>query len=355
MRQSAGDRGSPRSDEDLSWCHDTVQDVSRTFAITVDVLEEPMSSYICIGYLLCRVPDTVEDASHLPPDRQVELLETYEAVLDPESDVAAEEFVDEVSPWIPDSDERSADWELVANTPRVLRTFRRQPEPAQRAIRAPARELVSGMATFVDRYAEEGGLRIESREELLTYCHYAAGTVGELITNLVCHDGVPDRTRSTLYETAESFGRVLQLTNVAKDVHADYHEENNVYLPAERLAEEGVPQDELDDPDNAEGVARVVQWTADQARSLLDDAQQYLELVPERDGNNVAAWAIPYLLAVGTLRELSERPDDALTAGGVKVTREEVHAVVEHALTGLDGDDLAELRATIAEQPFHEA
>ncbi|MEF8774220.1 MAG: phytoene/squalene synthase family protein [Halobacteriales archaeon] len=355
MRQPAEDRSRSHAEADLEWCYETVQGVSRTFAITVDVLKEPMSSYICVGYLLCRVPDTIEDAGHVPADRQVELLETYESVLDPAVNASVEEFLAEVEPWVPDADGRSDDWELVAETQRVLRAFESLPDGVQRAARGPARELVSGMATFVDRYEDDGGLRLRTREELLEYSHYAAGTVGELITNLVCRERADERPCPTLYETAESFGRLLQLVNIAKDVHDDYHEEDNVYLPADRLRAEGVEPDAVVDPDNAEGVARVVRWTAGQARSLLDDAQRYLELVPRRDGNTVAAWAIPYLLAVGTLRELQDRPGDALTPGGVKVSRQEVHAVVERALAGLDKEDLSELRATIDEQPFHEA
>ena len=69
---------------DLEWCHEAVQGVSRTFALTVDVLEEPMSSEICLGYLLCRVADTVEDAGHVPAEEQSSLLRTYRRTLDPD-------------------------------------------------------------------------------------------------------------------------------------------------------------------------------------------------------------------------------------------------------------------------------
>ena len=68
-------------DEDLAWCFDAVSDVSRTFAITIDALEEPMASRICVGYLLCRVADTVEDAGHIPPGVQRDLLEQYDEAL----------------------------------------------------------------------------------------------------------------------------------------------------------------------------------------------------------------------------------------------------------------------------------
>lgn len=346
----------PPSDEaDLEWCHEAVQGVSRTFALTIEVLDEPMSSYICVGYLLCRVADTVEDASHIPSDDQAQLLTLYDRVLDPDDDATVAEFEDAVAEWVPAEEHRTDDWEVVAEARTVVHTFRAQPEGVREAVRPPVRELVQGMVLFVERYADDGGLRLQDREELEEYCYYAAGTVGYLITNLVTRGDVEQDTEQALYGTAESFGLLLQLVNIAKDVYVDFREENNVYLPATWLREAGVEQNAIDEPANADGVATVVDRTADHARGFLDDAQRYLETVPETDGNRLAAWAIPFLLAVGTLRELSARPEDAVSERGVKISRREVQAIVG-AMTGdRDRDALGELRRTITEQPYHEA
>jgi len=342
----------PGDQADLEWCHEAVQGVSRTFALTVDVLDEPMASYICIGYLLCRVPDTVEDADHIPPAEQARLLREYDRVLDPDDDTDAETFRASVDEWLPAPEDRTDDWEVVASTPRIVDTFRGLPDDVCEAVTPPARELVQGMAMFVERYADEGGLRIQSREELEEYCYYAAGTVGNLVTNLLARGDLNSDRRDRLYDTAEEFGLLLQLVNVAKDVYDDYTEEENVYLPAEWLAAEGVPQDEVLAPEHTAGAAAVVRRTATHARSFLDDAQTYLEAVPTTDGNTVAAWAIPFLLAVGTLRELLERPEDALSSTGVKISRQEVFAVVTE-MTGAPSDSLASLREDIAGQPYH--
>jgi farnesyl-diphosphate farnesyltransferase len=344
----------PGDRADLDWCHEAVQGVSRTFALTVDVLDEPMASYICIGYLLCRVPDTVEDADHIPPTDQARLLHEYDRVLDPDTDADAEEFRASIDAWLPDPAERSEDWAVVASTPRIVRTFEALPDDVREAVTPPARELVQGMAMFVERYADEGGLRLQSREELEEYCYYAAGTVGTLVTNLLARGDLSDGRRARLYDTAEEFGLLLQLVNVAKDVYDDYTEEDNVYLPAEWLAAEGVPQEEVIAPEHESGAAAVVRRTARHARSFLDDAQMYLETVPTTDGNTLAAWAIPFLLAVGTLRELLARPEDALSEAGVKISRQEVFAVVAE-MTGTPPGSLADLREDIAGQPYHRA
>jgi farnesyl-diphosphate farnesyltransferase len=338
---------------DLGWCHDAVQGVSRTFALTVDVLEEPMSSYICVGYLLCRIADTVEDADHISPDDQARLLRLYDAALDPDDDADIDAFTEAVEPYLPPEDERNDDWRVVAEADRVVAVFDALPMDVREAVTPPARELVQGMAMFVERYADDGGLRIQSREELEEYCYYAAGTVGNLITNLVTRGDVGGERARRLYDTAEEFGLLLQLVNISKDVYDDYTEENNVYLPAVWLESEGVPQEEVVDPRHERGASSVVRRTAEHARSFVDDAQTYLELVPTHDGNTLAAWAIPYLLAVGTLRELLSRPEDALSERDVKVTRQEVFAVVSAMTDTDDRSVLGELRGIISRKPYH--
>ena len=337
---------------DLAWCHEAVQGVSRTFALTVDVLEEPMASQICVGYLLCRVADTVEDAGHIPPEAQSDVLRTYRRAIDPDEDADIVEFRAAVDEWLPA--ERDDDWTVVAEAPTIAATFEELDPEAQAAIVPPVLEMVDGMAMFVDRHATEGGLRIGDRDELEQYCYYAAGTVGNLITNLLTRGDLDEERATRLRETAEEFGLLLQLVNVSKDVYDDYTEENNVYLPAEWLEAEGVDQERVVHPENREPSARVVGRTADYARSFLDDAQAYLETMPLSNGNTMEAWTVPYLLAVGTLRELSSRPEDALTETGVKVSRQEVFAVMS-AASDVGRDSLAELRQTIARTPFHRA
>jgi len=337
---------------DLEWCHEAVQGVSRTFALTVDVLEEPMASHICVGYLLCRVADTVEDAGHIPPAEQSAVLRTYRRAVDPDDETEIGAFRDAVDEWLPAPAERNDDWTVVAEAPTVVATFDEFDPAARAAIVPPVLEMVEGMAMFVDRHATAGGLRIDDRDELEQYCYYAAGTVGNLITNLLIRDDVADDRARRLRETAEEFGLLLQLVNVSKDVYDDYTEENNVYLPAEWLAAEGVDQERVVHPDNRESSARVVGRTAEYARSFLDDAQAYLETMPLSNGNTLEAWTVPYLLAVGTLREVRSRPEDALTEAGVKVSREEVFAVMA-AASDVGRDSLAELRETIARTPFH--
>ena len=348
-----------RPDADLDWCFDAVQGVSRTFAITIDVLEQPMASYICVGYLLCRVADTVEDAGHVSPETQARLLTLYDRALDPDDGTSIEEFREAVEPHLPaNADEADAedvadeDWEVVAESPRVVATFRSLGEDAQSAIYPPVSELVRGMAEFVERYEDDGGLRIGTIDELEEYCWYAAGTVGELITNLLAQD-VDDRRAEILRANARGFALLLQLVNVAKDVSDDFREENNVYLPAAWLRERGVSPSNVTAPENQTAVAGVIRRVTRHARGYMDDAQRYLEVLPESKGNTLEAWAIPYLLAVGTSRELLERPEDVVQDGDVKVSRAEVMGLIQLFKSGnVEREEIGELRSQLEEEQF---
>lgn len=364
----------PFSDERRQWCHDALQGTSRTFAITVDVLEEPMATQICVGYLLCRVADTVEDACHIPSNKQVTLLETYRRALDPHSGTDIGDFRAAVDPWLPVKDNRNGpddgridglnvdgwrdeadadDWRVVAHAPRVVRAFEAFDPTVREAIREPIRELVGGMAMFVERYADTEGIRVETVEELEEYCWYVAGTVGMLITNLLTRDTSPRHTRQ-LRANSRSFALLLQLVNIAKDVPSDYNEENNVYLPATWLREHGVEPDGVCDPENASAVAAVIRRIAGHARDYAGDARAYLEAMPEARGNTLTAWGVPYLLAVGTLRELDEHAEDVLSEGEAKVSRGEVLAIVERFSQGVDRSSLESLRTQVARGQFQQ-
>jgi farnesyl-diphosphate farnesyltransferase len=333
---------------DLDWCYDIVQDVSRTFALTINELEEPLAREICVGYLMCRVADTIEDATHIPPDAQTALLDTYRCVLESDDDRHLAAFMHRVSEWMPSSP--SADWQVVAGTPRVIRVFRALPAESRTEIRPRVLEMIDGMSMFIERYAEHGGLRIETMDELEEYCWYVAGTVGFLVTGLVTRRASSE-TASSLYEYATSFGLLLQLVNVAKDIVEDYERENNVYVPSAVLREHGLSPADIGSVEDGSRFAPVVVALVDRAEEYTDDARQWLDEMPTTRGNTVSAWAVPYLLAVGTLRELKNRPGDVIADGDVKVGREEVLAV-RSVFAGDGVPSVAELRDEIRREPF---
>jgi farnesyl-diphosphate farnesyltransferase len=137
-------------------------------------------------------------------------------------------------------------------------------------------------------------------------------------------------------------------------VGTDFEEENNVYLPETWLADAGLSAAAVGDPAAADRVAEVVERLTDHVETYLDGAQAWLEAMPERRGNTLSAWGTPFLLAVGTIRELERRPAAPVLEGNVKVSREEVRAVRAAFEDGVTAADLGLLRERIRERPLQE-
>jgi farnesyl-diphosphate farnesyltransferase len=346
-------KGLPDATADRAWTFEAVKSVSRTFALTIDLLEEPVASWVCTGYLLCRVADTVEDDPAIPPGVRADLLDEYDAVLDPDADVDAAAFLASVDDARSLADADDADWAVVARTDRVLRAFESFDPAVQAAIRPVVREMTGGMAGFLRRYADRGGLRLRTVDELESYCWYVAGTVGTLVTNLLDVYGAGSDPAP---EDARAFALLLQLVNVAKDVRADYETENNVYLPGEWLADEGVDHDAVGDPARADAVTRVVRRLVDHAASYAPGARRYLHTLPEGDAGILPAFGLPYLLALGTMRELRERATAAVAEPTpVKMDRPEVEALFDEVADGLTQAELTRLADVVRERPYHES
>lgn len=94
--------------------------------------------------------------------------------------------------------------------------------------RFPADELLDGMAMDLGR------VRVQTRAELLVYCHRVAGTVGLMMAHLM---GVRD---PRALRRADDLGIAMQLTNICRDVAED-QARDRVYIPAELLGGDVLP------------------------------------------------------------------------------------------------------------------
>jgi phytoene synthase len=135
-------------------------------------------------------------------------------------------------------------------------------------------DLVEGMAMDV------AGRTYDTLDDTLSYAYYVAGVVGVMMATIM---GVRDR--ATL-ERASDLGIAFQLTNIARDVVPDAHQ-GRVYLPADWLAEEGVPAGEVADPRHRKGVFRVTGRLLDVADLYYRSAAFGIGHLPYR-----SAWAI---------------------------------------------------------------
>lgn len=198
---------------------------SRTFALSIRLLPEPLRQEVSIAYLLLRVADTLEDADLWTPRERVVALAQLGGIISA-GDVGA--ATHESVKW---ADARPCDHEgyleLVRELPALLEAIRALRPSAQTTIVRHVGRTITGMGQFLSRGAADDrtparDLTITDLDDLRRYCYVVAGIVGELLTELfVEHAHIPDTLAATLWERAAPFGEGLQLVNILKDADED--------------------------------------------------------------------------------------------------------------------------------------
>lgn len=179
----------------------------RSFHFASRLLPDAERARVADAYAYCRATDDLVDEPHGATERM--LHERLDA-------------------WVAMS--RQAYAGEASGNPLVDRVMR-----DMRAADVPFRyvdELTTGMRMDIGR------VRYRDMGELRVYTHRVAGVVGLWMANLF---GVRE---PWLLERAAALGHAMQLTNIVRDVGADW-DMGRVYLPASLLRSYGVTEDEI--------------------------------------------------------------------------------------------------------------
>lgn len=314
---------------DETWSTNMLEQVSRTFALSISYLPDQHRKQMTIAYLLCRIPDTIEDTDLLSPTEKERLLEMYNHTLQGEQTVKG--FVNSVTNSV-DKEEavsKNVDWELVFESERLFQIYRSMTLDEQRVMERWVVELTDGMKDFVTANKERCGVRLETLSELDQYCYYVAGTVGHMIVDLldITYDMSYEGTeKEEVHNLAENYGLLLQYVNICKDVYDDYYSENNIYIPSSVTDTYGIGQEEF--VKTRDGNEQIMDAVISHGEEYMSSAEQFLDWIMEHKRDAYDGWGIPYLLSVATLRELRSNIDLATDETEVKISRDEVNQIV---------------------------
>ncbi len=281
--------------------HALLEQTSRTFALAIPLLPEPLCTEVTDAYLLFRIADTFEDSTSWPPAARVTALDEMARALE---DGATPEDVAALARRWRDAEpvDHAGYLGLLESAPLVFEALRSARRPAADIIAHHTVRTCRGMASFLDRTGRDGVLRLHGLDELRAYCYAVAGIVGEMLTELFlleCDDGggLAERLRAR----ARSFGEALQLVNILRDSPTDVREGRSL-LP--------------------DSVSREALFEL--ARSDLVAAAEYTLALQEAGAAEgiVAFNALPALLATATLDRVQE------AGPGSKISRARVWAIM---------------------------
>jgi farnesyl-diphosphate farnesyltransferase len=290
-------------------------EASRTFAINIPMLPGILRDALGLGYLLLRNADTLEDAYRWPKDRRIRHLESLHGLVLQPDEAAGRAFIAQLEAAT--DLENPAHHRLLLETPYLLDQLVRLPEAYAHEVRIHVARVIRRMQAWVAQYDDASGLRLMRLQQLDDYCYSVAGIVGELVTSLIAlYRPALGQTRLLFLRTLETgVGAGLQLTNILKDAFRD-HLQGRYYIPASFL------------PLDGRGSQDVMRPIFAYAYRHLCLGIDYTCTLPEEEGDIRRAVLVPVLLAGATLVRLLERMEDLFEGLEVKISREEVAALL---------------------------
>ena len=310
---------------DLAYQKAILSSVSRTFALTIPLLPPAIEKVVGNTYLLCRIVDTIEDATDLNPETKQHLSTLFlDAVLE-KSPVAS--FVDPCLKALSDYGNQD-ELDLIGHTPTVLRILHTCSKEDQEAVGRCVSIMSEGMSRFHGKQTAAG---LQDLNEFEQYCYVVAGVVGELLTTIFSkHSPRFAKNIRGQEALAIAFGQALQMTNILKDSPED-RTRGVSWKPADMRQEQ---------------LLKI-------AFQKLQDSLHYILLIPKQDLGMRRFCFLAFGLAVMTLSKIAKQKEFS-NKDEVKLSRNTVMAFYAFTQFAARSDALMNAFFHIASQSLRE-
>ncbi|GHV17904.1 farnesyl-diphosphate farnesyltransferase [Fibrobacterales bacterium] len=324
--------------ENAAWeyAENALGKVSRTFALNIRVLGKKLQRPVLLAYLYMRMADTIEDEPSFEVEKKEKLLDEFAKIFSENllnaSGEPIKKFLEDLPASWRDSD--NPEYNLCANAELVCPLLLEFPPAVVDSVRNGVAEMCGGMAEFVRLQNSMQFFTLETEHDLDRYCYFVAGLVGNMLTDLF-YSASPFIS-AALYEKMRklsvSFGLALQLVNIIKDIQEDA-QRKVCFVPMEFCRKFGINSAEELFSENTPQTAKnaVVGLLIEKAKLHLNDAKNYIKLLPRVEYKSRLFCILPALMAVDNLRVIGNGTIIFEKDKRTKISRDTVKKIVRNA------------------------
>lgn len=267
---------------DKAFCYDSLNKVSRSFALVIQQLPEELKDAIAVFYLVLRALDSIEDDMSVEENFKNQTLKTFYLKCT------------NASYCLMNIGENENEVELLEQYYRVAR-FMQSLKPAyQKAITHTTKLMGEGMANFAQK-------EIKTKAEYDKYCYYVAGLVGIGLSELFSASNLENESIKDQKTLANAMGLLLQKTNITRDYQEDIYAER-FFWPNEIWEKYATKKTFfVENPSHQKSLDCLNEMCIN-ALQHLAQVIEYLNLI--QDEKIFRFCAIPQIMAVATLSEL---------------------------------------------------
>ncbi|MEX0812049.1 MAG: squalene synthase [Chitinophagales bacterium] len=281
------------------YCYETLEKVSRSFAVVIRELRPELRDGVCVFYLSLRALDSIEDDLEIPLSIRLKYLHAFHKHLGDES-FSLQNIGDH-------PDYRN----LLENYGLVAKMYNQLPEPYRNTIHEIASKMGQGMAYYSQT-------PVESKHDYNEYCHYVAGLVGMGLSELFVASGTESKELVDKWEKSNAMGLFLQKTNITRDFAEDL--DSGRFFWPEEIWEKycNAPSELQAKPESPEALMCLNEMILN-ALEHFNECIDYMELL--QDKSVFRFCAIPQVMALATLKKLYNNP--LVFTENVKISKKE--------------------------------
>ncbi len=315
-----------------------LQQVSRSFYLTLRILPGGIRRQIGLAYLLARTTDTIADTALVTVERRIDALRSLRAAIQTAAegqDVSFAGFSGVTGgPDVP-STGSSAEHALLERSGAALEALKLLSPRDRLHIKELLDVITSGQELDLIRFGRDSGdhiIALDSDAELDDYTYRVAGCVGEFWTEM-CVDhlfGHAGFDKAFLLCSGVRLGKGLQLVNILRDLPRDLGS-GRCYIPVQALAGHGLLPSDLINPGNMNRFRSLYNNYLRRAEGWLSDGWLYIKALPPGHMRVRLACAWPVLIGIRTISRL--RAGNVLDPRErIKVSRSEVRQLLLRSL-----------------------
>lgn len=286
--------------EAYQYCKKILTEVSRSFALSIPMLDDVLQKPVTIVYLQDRLLDNFED--EIPEDKisleeRFALMDKVVELFRPDND-NIEELAAEIAGYaglMPDESLR----ELTGNALIIRKAYAELDDLVKELSFKWLREMNLGMKKYLTR-------EVRTFIDLDEYCYYVAGTVGGFLTDLlIYYSDITEDKSETLLANFNASGQFLQKINLIRDIREDVKERVKHYWPLVSLR---ISLQELIDEENKEAGLAALDRMIDDVKTHVPNLINYFLAIPEDMPGYRKFYSLNNALGLATIEEMDNNP-----------------------------------------------
>lgn len=297
----------------FDFCREILKKVSRSFALTIPMLDEGLYKPIMVTYLQDRLLDNFEDeVQDISLAQRKYFMDLVVDVFDPdnsEPETSVRKIQDQSSLF---ADKALA--RLTENTHLLREAYEVLDENIQEISYKWLVEMNKGMQTYLEK-------EVNSFSELDEYCYYVAGTVGGFLTETIIYrQKLNEDSSQILLDNFKDAGLFLQKVNIIRDIKIDAENRDKNYWPLESL---GISLKQLLDRENEQEALRCLQVMIEDVSRHIPGLLRYYEALPDSIPGYKKFFSLNNALGLATLEKMNNNA--AVLFGNKKVKVGKLH------------------------------